>query len=314
MNITEAGIRKTAFLIELLGSGLVQDITNNMDRSVIAQIKSFNAEKQNLTTHEATKILNEFVTVSKILVDSDGSIADILNEWDENQIVKSPAYMQRKKFIGFVKLDEKTVEQIYEVIKNESTMYKVVILRQLSDQNAQEVFNMLEHSEKVRFALESQNSAETPLHVLEEISNHLHDTLEEKLTVKQTNYDKMITLACGLGEQDLNEFLAELPSDIAEDVRANVITFTDIMNQTNDILQQILAGFDAGTLAWASCAESEEVRAKLLTCVAATKRADVEDAITDSDTSDTKSQEAAKRQIVSAAKSMSENGSIEFVK
>lgn len=314
MAITENGIRKTAFLIDLLGRELIKDILNEMDRGVIARITAFDAESQNLTIYEATNILQEFIRVSKILVDSKVGTTSLLHEFDESRTSKSPDYLARKKYIGFVKLDEKPVEQIYEVLKNESTMYKVVYLRQLSESNATAVFHMLPPEEKVKFAIESESSGETPHEVLEEISNYLHDRLDEKLSDKQSNYDAMITLACSLGEAELNELLASLPKNIAEDVRANVVTFTDVLSQTEDILQQIVATFDAETLGLAACAESDEVKSKLLSCVSATKRGDVEDVFTDSDVNDIKAQEAAKRPIVALAKQLNDNGTIELVK
>ncbi|WP_210498421.1 FliG C-terminal domain-containing protein [Vibrio crassostreae] len=314
MSHRQDGIEKVAKLLSVLGIELMMPIISKFDRDVVLEIHKAAKQNKNLTKSGALRIISEFNAITDTLVDLDSGIDSLLTEYDEAKLAESPEAMQRKLFVGFAKLDEQSSEKIYEIIKDEDAMYKVVILRQLSESKAQEIFNLMPLAEKASFTLEAESSGEITNEVLSVISNHIETKLEEILSEKKTNFDTAVSLASSLSEVELNELLDSLPEGTAAIIKANTLTFGDILAQQKKVIQKVFANFNGATIAAASAKLPTSELEKIYGCITSTKKEDVVYNLENFNKEDEKAIQTAQRDIVMEAKSLRSNGDIEIIK
>lgn len=314
MSNRTVGVERIAKLLSILGIELMMPIIKRLPRDVIIEIHEYLDKNKNLTKHEAVELLAEFNAITDILVDHESGTDSLLTEYDEAKMAESPEGAQKRMFVGFMKLDEQPIEKIFEIVKNEDPLYQVVILRQLSESKGQDIFKMMPIEAKKAFVLEAQTSEEIPTKVLTEISNYIENKLDEMLAVKRTNFDSAISFASTLNEDMLNELLESLPEDTAEIIRANSLTFGDILAQEKRTLQKVFANFTGSAIAAAVCNLDESALEKVYACITATKRDEVEYNIGNMDVNDAKRIGDAQRQIVLEAKNLRNSGEIEIIK
>ncbi len=313
-NLNPEGLKKIAILIKIVGAPLVMNIIKGFDRETVEHIQDTVDNLPELTKIEAVKAMKEFNSIVDTLAPTDNSVVSLMAEYDDAILSDSPEARQKRRLVGFSQLDEQEVEKIVSIISNESSINKAVIIRQLSARKAQEVMSSITPKEQAAILSASHNSEEPPVEVLEKISAHIEKYIETMITDNPTNYAALVDLATTLSEKSLEALLEEVPENIAADIRANAITFSDVLSQAPKVIQRILGAMDTNTLAFAASRLEGDDLDLVMKNISATKREDVEFALNEVDKSDDKSFEDAQGRVVLSAKNLRDSGDILFVK
>lgn len=310
----DAGLNKIAIIAKIVGVELVSDVIKRFDRETILLIEEKAKSQAPLTIVEAVKAMREFNEIAGKLAPTDNSVLSLSDTYDQAILADSPEARQSKKLVGFQQLDSQAPEKIADIIKKESPMEKAIILRQLSTQKAQEIMGYYPAKEQAMILVESNASKETDVKVLEQISAHIERRIEGMLTEEQTNYGAILNLATALSESSLDNLLEQVPEHIANDIRANAITFSDILAQDKKVVQRIMGAMDTNTIAYAVCRLGESNLEIVMSNISASKREDVQFALDEIDKSDDKAFEESQGKIIRSAKSLREAGDIVIVK
>lgn len=310
----DAGLSKIAIIAKIVGVELVSDVIKKFDRETVLLIEEKARSQTPLTIVDAVKAMREFNEIAETLAPTDNSVLSLSDTYDQAILADSPEARKSKKLVGFQQLDSQSPEKIADIIKKESPMEKAIILRQLSTPKAQEILGYYSAEEQAMILVEANTSKETDIKVLEQISAHIETRIEGMLTEEQTNYGAILNLATALSESSLESLLEKVPDNIANDIRANAITFSDILAQDKKVIQRIMGAMDTNTIAYAVCRLDQTNLEIVMSNISASKREDVQFALDEIDTSDDKAFEENQGKIIRSAKSLRESGDIVIIK
>lgn len=306
-------VEKVAMLVKMLTPALMMNVLKTLPREIVEKIDKHVKEDKTVIKEDGLKVLAEFNQTSGLIVATD-LYSSVIDEYDEALMADSPAHLNKKKLVGFRKLTEQSVATIFRIISEEEPLYQVVILKQLDQKTAQEVFSLMTTVQRIKFTLEAKYSGEIKTKVLIQISKTIEGRIEGIIAEKKSNFDAVLNLVAGIDDESLEEMLKELPPEIADEIKEATITFSDILNQAIPVIQVIFAQFNGGVIAKAISTSSEDKRNSILENLTGSKREETEYNLQDVDITKMKPILDAQREIVLEAKMMRDKGTIELIK
>lgn len=308
-----SGVKKIAMIVSIIGREKSLPILTKMPRSVVEEIDKEVKAIGTIVKPEALSIMKEYNKISNIIVagKNEGSLLD---SYDDAKLSESPIEARKRKWIGFTKLSELPTEKILNLIKGESPLHQVVILNNMPDKVGKEVFSLMSKDEKVLFTIESSSSLTTDNETISIINDVIESKVDSLHEASKTNLDSALIYTSSMSDDDLEELLEALPEDLAQKIRDEVITFTNIISQSKETLTKILGTIDAQTLAHA-CANAKESEIEhIKECITTTKSEDFDYNISEMNRDDKKIINDAQAKIIIRAKEMNSADEIEIIK
>lgn len=307
------GIKKVAMLVKMLTPTMVMPIIKKLPRETVEEIDRLVKQDKTVIKGEGLEVLREFNAIGSIIV-APNHDASLIDEYDEALMADSPSAQNKKVHVGFYKLAEQKTDVIYRIIKDEQPISQVVVLRQLPTKVSQEVFSIMTTEEQVGVTLAGKTSGDISEDILERISRTFEEKIESMLSEKKTNFDIILNLASTLDDSGLEKLLSSLPEDLAEEIRAATLTFKDVLEQADIVLQKVLGNFGGGVIAAAIVPYDGDVHERVFANVTDSKREDIEYNLGEINPNQKKQITDAQREIVLEARALQQKGVIEIIK
>jgi flagellar motor switch protein FliG len=164
-------------------------------------------------------------------------------------------------------------EQIVAFLRNEAPQTKALIISSLYTTLAAETLALLDEGEQADVSLRIARMSETSPAVIREVEAVMRQKLSNVLSEEYSSSGGVRSLADILNhadrptERNVLETLAQSDEDLAEEIRALLFTFEDIVKLDDRSLQSVLKGVEDADLALALRGVPDEVRDKVLSNV-----------------------------------------------
>ena len=161
-------------------------------------------------------------------------------------------------------------EQIHAFLRNEAPQTKALVISSLHTTLAAEVLALLDEGEQADVSLRIARMSETSPAVIREVETVMRQKLSNVLSEEYAASGGVQSLADILNhadrptERNVLDTLAESDEELAEEIRALLFVFEDIVKLDDRAVQTVLKDVDDADLALALRGVAEEVRAKVL--------------------------------------------------
>lgn len=307
------GTQKIALLIRTVGYDAIVPTLRNLqlDESVYAQI---DAETPNtISKNTALAVLKEFNASASLVVG--GKRESLLEAIEDMGMNTGNAAKLSRKMHGFKKLQTMNAEDIHQLIANEQPVHKAIIMFELPEKLSVDVFNMMPVDEQAELTMEADKAESPSPQTLLAINGMLEEKLANQGNKSAGNLERIFAFTDGMNEDQLNSYLEKLPEDIADKIRANVLTFTHIIEQDDKVLSEILGESTTNDIAFAFCLVDQDVLERIKATLTTTKAQDVTFTIDKTvNKDDKKAISEAQRSIILRAKQLQADGKIDIIR
>lgn len=161
-------------------------------------------------------------------------------------------------------------EQIHAFLRNEAPQTKALIISSLHSTLAAETLALLEEGEQADVSLRIARMSETSPTVIRAVETVMRQKLSNVLSEEYASSGGVRSLAEILNhadrptERNVLETLAQSDEELADEIRALLFVFEDIVKLDDRSLQTVLKGVEDADLALALRGVPEEVREKVL--------------------------------------------------
>lgn len=161
-------------------------------------------------------------------------------------------------------------EQIHAFLRNEAPQTKALVISSLHTTLAAEVLALLEEGEQADVSLRIARMSETSPAVIREVETVMRQKLSNVLSEEYAASGGVKSLADILNhadrptERNVLDTLAESDEELAEEIRALLFVFEDIVKLDDRAVQTVLKDVDDADLALALRGVAAEVREKVL--------------------------------------------------
>ncbi len=307
------GIEKIALLIRTVGYDAVVPAIRNLHlpEEILNQIDL--ATPETVSKNTGIELLREFNQSVALVVG--GKRESILDAIDDIGLGEGPNGRGGRKLNGFKKLAAMEPEAVLPFIVSEQPLHQATIMFQLPEKLSSTIFGMLDIEMQVAISEEADKAEKPAPETLLAINAVLEEQLANRDTDNTGNLERLLAFTDSMDEEYLNEFLSKLSPDIAEKIRANVITFSQIVSQSIDVLSDILSELSTNDIAFAFCQSDEATLEKLKSSLTTTKAQDVIFNIEKTiNRDDKKSMLSAQKEVITTAKRLHKNETIELVR
>lgn len=304
------GVEKIAILIRAVGVTECAPLIKSLTKEQIEHVEAA-APANTLVKQQVIDVLSEFNKITNLVVG--GKQESLMDAYEELNYDSSGVRGNTRRMNGFKKLSSMPAGQVYELVKREMPIHQVVILLQLPQKLGGEVWAMMSAEERAVFTIESEDAAEASLEVLMDINAVLEERLSSSDEKSESNLEKIFGFTDGMEEDQLDEFIDKLPVEIAEKIRANVLTFSHVVEQDQKTMTAILASISTTNIAAAFCLLEESELTRIKGSLSTTKAQDVTyniEKIINKD--DKKAISEAQRAIIFEAKKLQNEKTIEI--
>lgn len=304
---TMTGFAKIAYLTRLLGKEAMVNYTNEFDRETVEKIQAAIPDTAVLKK-DADELLEEFNNLVASVI-NDSAVSGLTDAWDEHRndsLIKIPP-----EFTGLQKLAKLNVDELYDFIGDEDVLNQVVILNHLPIELAKGVFQKLTIEDKALFAVNAATVRDISEEQLKYIDTTIELRLEKGTTKPERPVDKILPFTDTIDENELNDLLERIPEDLADEIKANTITFSNVAAQSESVIGLIFDELSSDEAAQALCTQPEELKQKVLATCTNNRIKDIEYALkSTAKPDDDNATKNAHRRIVAAAKALQSAGTI----
>lgn len=335
-----ASIERTqqlAILLNLLGDDAVETAKNALEPDTSKQLNRFINEfkADPPSKKEIDFVLEDFdrffsfametmqTELDELAAEEEAKQAELANQIDEEEedqfdaSLDSIKYFVRPELTGDPKLDLNLLHpyQVSYAIKQDSPMAISIVLKSLSEVHAGKTLEYLPESVRLPVFLQLAN----PVAVSEKVEMQiLKATLNSALKVEQripeeNQKAQMVAVTRSLPKNirsDLLEKLKEEFPDLADEVKAEMYQFDDLMKLDDKDIQKILSQSDSDALVLTLVTAEDEIKEKLLGNMSKRARQTIEDELEFKSGAKPEEIESGKRQIVDVLAKLDEAGEI----
>ncbi len=161
-------------------------------------------------------------------------------------------------------------EQIHAFLRNEAPQTMALVIANLHTTLAAQVLSQLDESEQAEVALRIARMSETSPEVIKEVEQVIRQKLSNVLSQEYAAAGGVKSLAEILNnadrptERNVLENLAQRNQELADEIRALLFVFEDIVKLDDRAVQQVLKEIDTKDLALALRGVADDVREKVL--------------------------------------------------
>ncbi|KDM90865.1 FliG C-terminal domain-containing protein [Photobacterium galatheae] len=307
------GIQKIALLIRTVGYDSITPVIRNLQlpEDVLTQIDK--ETPQTVSKNVGIDLLREFNTSVNLVVG--GKRESIMDALDDIGMENDAFGKISRKMNGFKKLSSMSAEEVCALIRQEQPLHQAIILFELPEKLSVEIFNLFDIEAQAKITQEADQAESPKRETLMAINAVIEDIVQNSENHSSGNLERILSFTDGMEEEHLNTYLACLPSDIADKIRANVLTFTHVTLQSEAVLSDILSDLATGDIAYAFCLCAEEEMNKMKAALTSTKAQDVTFNIDKTvNKEDRKKISEAQRTVIMRAKRLQSDGTIEIVR
>lgn len=265
------GTRKAAVLLMTLGpevaSGIIKELSDKKIQKIGVEIASI----QTVNSRERREILQEFIEMNKgrefVLEGGIDYAQTLLNGALGNQ--RANKLLEGIKYDAYTKLfisaRKAEPEHILGCIQGESTQTIAIILAHIQSDKAAMILSELPENIKNEVSLKIGTISSISPNVIKAIDK----AVEKKLSVlgkmeKGTSggVDSLVDILTnvdGQTEKGIISYIEERDEELAEEIKANMFVFEDIIRLDNMTIQAILKEVNVKDIAFALKAATEEI-------------------------------------------------------
>lgn len=274
--------RRVAKFLMLIGvdeaAKILPHLTDEQTEKIIPEIASI----RYVEPDEAKEILQEFQglvkqareeggidTARTILEKAFGTHkAGVILEKTATQISGKP----------FEYLAEADSERVTLLLKDESNAVKALVLSYLNPKVSAQVINEMETEDKKDVVMRLAKLTKISPEIVQRVDKAMQEKMNHLATSKSDSIDGKNILAQILkrmspeAEEGILSNLAELDSELGEDLRERLFTTEDIINADDRFIQDKLRDMDEEEIAYLIATKEEDFRAKILDNVSDNRR------------------------------------------
>lgn len=307
------GIQKIALLIRAVGYDAITPLIRNLHLSEETLALIDKETPETVSKSLAIEIVREFNTSVNLVVG--GKRESIMDALDDIGIENGAFGKMPRKMNGFKKLSSMGAEEVFNLIKIEQPLHQAIILFELPEKLSTEVFNHFGIEEQSNITQEADKAESPSRETLIAINTVIEDLISNNENNNTGNFERILSFANGMEEDHLKKYLEVIPSDVADKIRANILTFNHILEQSEDTMSEILGDIGTTDIAYAFCLCNEEILDKVKNGLTPTKAQDVSFNIDKTVNKDDKKMISESQKLVIArAKSLQADGKIEIVR
>ena len=256
------GARKAAILLITLGADVAADIVKNLPDQYIQKIGVEISNIHKVGTRERREILQEFIEVNKgqdiVLQGGMDFAKSLLNGALGNQRADTCT----KLFMAARKAEP---EQILSCIQGESTQTIAIILSHLQPDKAavvlSEIPDDIKHEVSLKIGGTSSISPNIIKAIDEAVTNKL-SKLGQRDLEKSGGVDSLIDILSNVDrktEKSIIKYIEENNIELAEEIKASMFVFDDIVRLEDTAIQRILKEVNVKDIAYALKGASNDV-------------------------------------------------------
>ena len=310
-NIT--GIKKLALFTRVVGYEIMVPILKDLNLSDEVYSRIDAETPDTVSKSDALAVLKEFNASALLVVG--GHKENLMDAIEEIGIENGNFTVGSKKMYGFKKLMSKNAEEIFNLIQKEQPLHQAIILFELPEKLSIETFELFSVNEQSNITKEADKADSPSRETLIAINAAIEDILLNNEKKNSGNLERIYAFTDNMDEVHLNEYLENLPKDIADKIKENVLTFSIVTQQSNDVLSSVLGDIPTNEIAFAFCLSEPEVLEKIKVSLTKTKAQDVTFSIEKSvNKDDKKSILDSQRKIITRTKALHKEGKIEIIR
>ncbi len=271
-----SGRRKAAILLVTLGPKRAADVFSHLSEAEIEELSLEMAKTGEIPADQVDAVLQEVSENSLALTSiAEGGVAyarDVLEralgpEKAAEITGRLSAVIEMRPFEF---LHRTPPEQIDAFLRNEAPQTKALVISSLHTTLAAEVLAQLEEEEQADVSLRIARMSETSPAVIREVETVMRQKLSNVLSEEYATSGGVKSLADILNhadrptERNVLDTLAQSDEELAEEIRALLFVFEDIVKLDDRAIQAVLKDVDDADLALALRGVAEEVKARVL--------------------------------------------------
>ncbi|CAH7156376.1 FliG C-terminal domain-containing protein [Vibrio alginolyticus] len=265
-------IEKLAYLFHILGKESAGKLIKGLDRTLAAEIDAH--APKSVSKPVAEQILREFNIAARSIADGEQILATDI--WDNIKNNGSANVEKTEVQEGFRRLNDMSPENVQEFLSSQSIITKIVVIKNVSPEMGQALFDLMSTEERADYAIESQSANEVTELFTQKISDAICKTLDEKKKDSSSGLDTFLSFTDGMSDEKFEELCNSLPEELAAKVRASTLTFNVIANQENSTLSQIIGDLKSEFIALILNTLSEQQKSFIVDDLTKNKREEVE--------------------------------------
>lgn len=270
------GRRKAAVLLVTLGPKRAAEVFSHLSEAEIEELSLEMAKTGEIPSDQVEAVLQEAAENSLAFTSiAEGGVAyarDVLEralgpEKAAEITGRLSAVIEMRPFEF---LHRTPPEQINAFLRNEAPQTKALVISSLHTTLAAEVLALLEEEQQADVSLRIARMSETSPAVIREVETVMRQKLSNVLSEEYAASGGVKSLADILNhadrptERNVLDTLAESDEELAEEIRALLFVFEDIVKLDDRSVQTVLKDVDDADLALALRGVVDEVRAKVL--------------------------------------------------
>jgi flagellar motor switch protein FliG len=271
-----AGKNKAAVLLVSLGPERAAEIFKHLREDEIEELSLEMAKLREVSAETVDAVFEEVAeNAAAYSYFTEGGVAyarDVLerslgNDRAQEIIGRLSAVIEMRPFEF---LRRTPPEQIHAFLRNEAPQTMALVIANLHTTLAAQVLSLLDESEQAEVALRIARMSETSPDVIKEVETVIRQKLSNVLSQEYASAGGVKSLAEILNnadrptERNVLENLAERNQELADEIRALLFVFEDIVKLDDRSIQMVLKSIDTKDLALALRGVADEVRDKIL--------------------------------------------------
>ncbi len=270
------GRRKAAVLLVTLGPKKAAEVFSHLSEAEIEELSLEMAKTGEIPREQVEAVLEEVAENSLAF----SSIAEGGVAYAREVLERALGSERAAEITGrlsaviemrpFEFLHRTPPEQIHAFLRNEAPQTKALVISSLHTTLAAEVLALLEEDEQADVSLRIARMSETSPAVIREVETVMRQKLSNVLSEEYATSGGVKSLADILNhadrptERNVLDTLAESDEELAEEIRALLFVFEDIVKLDDRAVQTVLKDVDDADLALALRGVAEEVKEKVL--------------------------------------------------
>ena len=270
------GRRKAAVLLVALGPSKAAEVFGHLSEPEIEELSLEMAKAGDIPREQIEAVLEEVSENSLALSSIAAGGVDYAREVLERALGPEKAAEITGRLSAVIEmrpfefLARTPPEQIVAFLRNEAPQTKALIISSLYTTLAAETLALLDEDEQADVSLRIARMSETSPAVIREVEAVMRQKLSNVLSEEYSSSGGVRSLADIINhadrptERNVLEKLAQSDEDLAEEIRALLFTFEDIVKLDDRSLQLVLKGVEDADLALALRGVPDEVRDRVL--------------------------------------------------
>ncbi len=270
------GRRKAAVLLVALGPAKAAEVFGHLSEAEIEELSLEMAKAGDIPPEQIEAVLAEVSENSLALKSIAVGGVDYAREVLERALGPDRAAEITGRLSAVIEmrpfefLQRTPPEQIHAFLRNEAPQTKALIISSLHSTLAAETLALLEEGEQADVSLRIARMSETSPTVIRAVETVMRQKLSNVLSEEYASSGGVRSLAEILNhadrptERNVLETLAQSDEELADEIRALLFVFEDIVKLDDRSLQTVLKGVEDADLALALRGVPEEVREKVL--------------------------------------------------